>query len=290
MALKQFAAPYRLVDSGNGRKLEQFGPFLIDRPAAAAVWRPALASVAWAEAHAVFSRQRGNRWSFRQSLPPDWCVAVDGLKFRVAPTPFGHLGVFPEHATTWRAVDRCVRHWLEGNPGQRPHVLNLFAYSGGATLAALRAGAAVCHLDASRPMVSRARENACLNNLGDGDVRWLIDDVRRFLKREIGRSRRYHGIVLDPPTYGRGTRQEVFKVEHDIGLLLDNCRTVLVEEPLFVLLTSHTPTFTPTVLRNLLTQSLPHRAGAAIDAGELAIAGQPGTYDLPSGSYAFWHG
>jgi 23S rRNA (cytosine1962-C5)-methyltransferase len=272
---------YKLIDSGNGRKLEQFGEYTVDRPCAQAVWRPLLPDDVWLRADAVFTRESGNKWEFRRRLPDWWPVEVGELVFRVEPTDFGHLGVFPEHAGAWS--------WLRTHAGDsgRLSVLNLFAYSGGATLAAARLGWEVCHLDASRKMVNWARENSSLNGLSDAPIRWIVDDVHKFLKREERRERTYDGIILDPPSFGRGRRQEVFKIDDHLLSLLGLCRRVLSTSPRFVYLSCHTPGYTPLVLHHLLSQSI--AMDGKVETGEMTLGDGQGALPVPSGTYAVWH-
>ena len=275
---------YQLLDSGAGRKLERFGEFLIERPCAQAVWRPRLPEDEWERADAKFTRRDGNRWLFRRTLPEWWPVEIAGVRFRIQPTDFGHLGVFPEHAGAWA----WMRILAAARPDAPPlRVLNLFAYSGGATLAAARLGWEVCHLDASRKMVAWARENAVLNDLADAPIRWIVDDVQKFLKREARRKRTYDGIILDPPSFGRGRRQEIFKIDEHLLNILEACRDVLSLKPAFLYLSCHTPGYTPLVLRHLLAQSLDSKTGR-IEAGEMTLGGDSEVFAVPCGTYAVW--
>ena len=278
---------YSLLDSGNGRKLEQFGPYRIDRPAAAAVWRPRRPETDWRDADAVFSRVEGKGWSRARAVPETWITTVSGLSFHVGLTDFGHVGVFPEHSHIWNWLEALVSSRRARDQAATPYVLNLFAYSGGATLAAARAGSKVCHVDASRATMVRARENAALNGAAREAVRWITDDVRKFLGREDRRGQRYDIIVLDPPSFGRGTRQEVFKIERDLPPLLGMCRGLLTERPLGLALTCHTPGFTPLLLSGLLHEAMDGIAGDN-EAGELVLPGAREALPLPSGAYATW--
>lgn len=280
------ASDYELLDSGDGRKLERFGPHVLSRPAAQAVWRPSLPPSRWAQADAAFDREDGQRWHNRGALPESWTITVDGLRFRLSGTDFGHLGIFPEQREQWLWLDRTIRA-AAARLGRRPTVLNLFAYSGGATLAALRAGAEVCHLDASRGMVQWARDNAAMNDLADAPVRWIAEDAHKFLGREERRGRRYDGVILDPPTFGRGAGGEVYKIERDLVKTLALCRAVLSDEPGFALLSGHTPGFSPVVLANTLGPSMAGVRGR-VEHGELLLAGAPGIAPLPNGTWARW--
>jgi 23S rRNA (cytosine1962-C5)-methyltransferase len=279
MEKKGAAMSYSLLDSGNGEKLERFGPYLLVRPAAQAVWQPRLAKEAWREADARFVRESGNRWSARTELPKSWITTCEEIRFKIVPTDFGHLGLFPEHALIWKQM-RALLKRRQGTP----NVLNLFAYSGGATFAAAAAGAKVCHLDASKGMVSWARENAVLNRLDTAPIRWIVDDVLKFLRRELKREMRYDGIILDPPSFGRGNQGEVFKIERDLPEILELCKKLLSNSALFVFLSSHTPGFTPLVMHHLLTETLP---AGRIEAQEMVIRAE-NSFELPCGSYAKW--
>lgn len=273
---------YTLLDAGNGRKLEQFGPCLVDRPCAQAVWRPALPSSRWQQAQAFFTREQGARWEFRQKMPENWVCEIEGIRFHLQPTDFGHVGVFPEHALAWRKVQKICFSGVS----VKPVVLNLFAYSGGATLALAKAGCEVCHLDASHKMVDWARQNAALNALAEAPIRWIVDDVQKFLKREIRRERQYDGIILDPPSFGRGSNQELFQIDNHMLDLLELCRNVLSLKPRFLFLSCHTPGYTPLVLTHLLTQTLPK---GSISAGELVLpVNHPEILAVPSGTWALW--
>jgi len=272
---------YQLLDSGREQKLERFGKHVLIRPCAQALWEPVLSSEIWDQADAIFTREKGNKWHIRTHLPSHWVAEIEGMLFKILPTDFGHLGVFPEHSMFWK--------WMTPLIAKRkmpPNILNLFAYSGGATLAAAKAGAKVCHLDASKGMVDWARENAELNHLTQASIRWIVDDVSKFLKREIRRGVRYDGIILDPPSFGRGSQGEVFKFERDVPFILSLCRDLLSESASFIILSCHTPGVTPLVLSYLLQQVLKDKKGK-IDSGEMLIKGEK-TFSLPSGSFARW--
>lgn len=272
---------YELLDSGNGAKLERFGEVVLARPCAQAVWQPQRPA-RWKSADATFDREDGNRWHGRNRLPQEWVIDVDGTRFRLSGTDFGHLGIFPEQRAQWAWIRETV-----AAAGRPVRVLNLFAYSGGSTLAAARGGAEVCHLDASKGMVQWARANAALNGLENHPIRWIVDDAHKFLNREIRRGRRYDGIILDPPTYGRGGNGETYKIERDLTETLRLCRALLSDSPLFLLLSAHTPGHTPIVLGNVLTQAL-RGLGGAVTSGEMVLSGTPDVFPLPSGAYARW--
>ncbi len=276
---------YQLLDSGGGRKLERFGAYTLVRPASQAIWRPQQADSMWQKADALFSRDEDNRWHQRHRLPETWNVEVSGLHFHLKTTDFGHLGIFPEQRHAWLWIQKKIEE-IKAKSKQDIHVLNLFAYSGGSTLAAAKGGAHVCHLDASQGMVSWAQDNARLNGLEGAPIRWIVDDVNKFLAREIRRGRRYDAIILDPPTFGRGSKGELFKIEEHLVPLLDRCRELLSDTPRFVLLSGHTPGITPMCLQHLLEQMMSGKKGEIMH-GEMLLEGVD-TFPLPSGAYARW--
>jgi 23S rRNA (cytosine1962-C5)-methyltransferase len=277
---------YELLDSGDGRKLERFGRIVLARPCAQAVWKPSLPEEAWARADAAFDRADGNRWHNRGALPAEWTVRAAGIAFRLSGTDFGHLGIFPEQREQWAWIRETVAR-ARATRRDPVQVLNLFAYSGGSTLAAALGGAAVCHLDASKGMVQWARDNARLNGLEDRPIRWIADDAHTFLCREARRGRRYDAVILDPPTFGRGQGNELYKIEKDLPETLRLCRELLTPDPLFVLLSAHTPGYSPVVLRNVLGQAV-RGLGGALACGELLLTGAEGVPPAPCGAFARW--
>lgn len=274
---------YELLDSGHGQKLERFGPVLLIRPCAQAVWAPRCPEL-WESATASFDRKDGLNWHGRERLPETWTITVREVRMQLSTTDFGHLGIFPETLDLWDQIRRDVQE-AQKERDSAPRFLNLFAYSGGATLAAAKAGASCCHLDASRGMVEWARTNAALNGLDQAGIRFIVDDVSGFLRREVRRGRKYDCVLLDPPSFGRGRRGELYKIEKNVQETLELVRQVLSDSPLFVVLTSHTPGFSPIILKNLLEQSL---GPGDLSCGEMLLQGRPGVLDLPSGNWASW--
>ncbi len=274
---------YTLLDSGHGRKLERFGDYTLDRPCAQAVWNPAQPAL-WKNAHATFTRKDGLCWQGRHNLPDSWEATIEGVRMKLSTTDFGHLGVFPETRELWHWIRNTLQTQSK-NRTEPIQFLNLFAYSGGATLAAAQGGAHCCHVDASKGMVAWARENATLNNLQDHPIRWIVDDVNKFLQREARRGRRYDAVLLDPPSFGRGKSGELYKIEQALLETLQLVKDVLSEQPAFVYLTSHTPGFTPTVLSNLLQQLLP---AGKLEQGEMLLRGEADALDVPSGTWSRW--
>jgi 23S rRNA (cytosine1962-C5)-methyltransferase len=276
---------YELLDSGSFQKLERFGTVVLSRPCAQAVWKKTLSESAWRQATASFFRDGGNQWRGREKLPETWEIEVDGIRFKLSSTDFGHLGIFPEQRDQWRRIREVCTAFAEKH-GHAARVLNLFAYSGGSTLAAAHGGAEVCHVDASKGMVDWARQNAALNRLEDKPIRWIVDDVTKFLEREHRRERQYDLIILDPPSYGRGARGEIFKIENDLPPLLSLLGKLMSAQPLGLLLSCHTPELTPISLHHLLLQQFGNLG--ALSHGEMQLRGSSEVLPVPSGSFCWW--
>ncbi len=275
---------YELLDSGDGRKLERFGKYVLARPCSQAMWRPNKSAAEWAKADASFDREDGNNWHGRANLPKEWQIKTAGITFKLGGTDFGHLGIFPEQRAQWKWIRETVG---VGCRSRCTSVLNLFAYSGGSTMAAALGGAEVCHLDASKGMVEWARENARLNGLAERPIRWIVDDAHKFMKREIRRGRKYDAIILDPPTFGRGAGGEMYKIERDLKETLSLVRELLSDHPLFVLFSSHTPGLSQIVAENILAQLFPQ---ARLESGEMLLEPHPSSLTprpcpCPSGIY-----
>lgn len=277
---------YQLIDSGNGRKLEQFGDFVLNRPASQAIWKPRLNDQIWSDAHVIVDRDGKRTLLQRSKIPDSWSTMIEGILFKLSVTDFGHIGVFPEQRSNWAKLQNIVKDRVK--QGDVPNVLNLFAYSGGSTLACAKAGAKVTHLDASKGMVSWARDNAELNDLQQAPIRWMVDDVIKFCERELRRGVRYDGIILDPPTYGRGKANEVFKIEEHLPYLLELCNQLLSDKPLFILLSCHTPGFTPIVLEHLLRQAISFNSGTFQPSEMLLEGASDDVLSLPNGTQCFW--
>ncbi len=278
---------YTLLDSGNFEKLEQVGQYRLIRPAPQAIWQPLHPARLWRTADARYLRSSsgGGNWEFRSTLPESWTISYFGLTLKIKLTNFGHLGIFAEQGSNWRWIQQQIKR--AGR--KKVSVLNTFAYTGGSSLAAAKAGAQVVHLDAARGIVMWARENAELSQLADRSIRWLVEDVTKFVAREIRRGNRYDAIILDPPSFGRGKKGEVWKFERDLPKLLEMCRQILAPRPLFVLLSAHTPGFTPLALENLLSDMMAG-LGGSLESIEMTIPEANGGRLLPSGTMARWKG
>lgn len=270
---------YQLMDSGEGKKLEQLGRYRLVRQATQALWKPSCPAW-WDEVDAVHHRRENGKghWQFFRRLPDTFPVKVGSWSFKAKLTGFGHVGFFPEQVRNW--------DWIQDQDLTGRSVLNLFGYTGGSTFAALRAGAEVTHVDASRSAVQWARENASLNQLEHAPVRWIVEDVNRFVQREIRRGRVYQGVILDPPTYGRGARGEVWRLEANISGLLADLRRILSDVAI-VLLSAHTPGITPRCLAQVLASEL-DLPFSQIQQDEMIVPGSDETCCLPSGAFAGW--
>jgi 23S rRNA (cytosine1962-C5)-methyltransferase len=232
---------YALLDSGNGAKLERFGPYTFVRPEHQAIWRPALPQERWRAAHATFrptGEESGGRWEFHLPVKTPWKMSYKGLSFLAFTANSRHMGVFPEQAAHWDWMSALIKE--RSRQSSAPiRVLNLFGYTGLATLAAAQAGAQVTHVDASKKSILLARENQSLSGLSDRPIRWLVDDAYKFVRREVRRGSQYEGIVLDPPKFGRGPQGQVWELFESLPELLENCRAILSPQPLFVILTAY---------------------------------------------------
>jgi 23S rRNA (cytosine1962-C5)-methyltransferase len=278
---------YQLIDSGNGKKLERFGSYTLCRPCSQAVWAPILPQHVWASADASFDRTEKKGWEYKIKFPDEWVLDTKHIRFLLRTTDFGHLGIFAEQLPFWSWIRSTILTAKEKR-NSPPKVLNLFAYSGGSSLAASLGGAQVCHVDAAKGMVDWARENAKLNGLEKAPIRWIVDDALKFLIREAKRGVQYDAIILDPPTFGRGAKGEIFKIEEQISPLLEAIKALLSDAPLFILFSCHTPGWTPITLQQLLHQlRLPK---GVIEGGEMVLQSEKehATYAIPSGVYAIW--
>ena len=279
---------YRLVDCTCSEKLELWGEIPLIRPDPQIIWKTERRSELWDKAYGHYHRsgRGGGQWSFKKKLPESWVISYGKngeLKFNIRPTGFKHTGLFPEQAVNWDFMDGIIRA-----SGREISVLNLFAYTGGATLACANAGASVCHVDASKGMVQWARDNAAASGLSEKPIRWIVDDCEKFVSREIRRGRRYDAIIMDPPSYGRGPNQEVWKLEDSIYDLVKLCVNVLNDDPLFFLLNSYTTGLSPSVMAYILREAICGKFGGSVTADEIGIPVESGGGILPCGSTAIW--
>ncbi|MBU5420458.1 class I SAM-dependent methyltransferase [Acetanaerobacterium sp. MSJ-12] len=276
---------YQVLDCSGGEKLERWGDKLLIRPDPQIIWNTPKDPALWDRADARYLRSKtgGGRWEYRKKLPESWQIRYRELTFKISPTGFKHTGLFPEQAANWDLFDGLIR--AAGRPVK---VLNLFAYTGGATLACAAAGASVCHVDASKGMVAWSRENAALSGLGERPIRWIVDDCEKFVAREIRRGNRYDAVIMDPPSYGRGPGGEVWKLEDQIYDLVCLCEQVLSDAPLFFALNSYTTGLSPSVMAHLLGAVLIPRRGGRVEADEIGLPVQSTGLALPCGNTALW--
>ncbi len=276
---------YRLLDCSGGERLEAWGKTVLVRPDPQILWDTPKQHSGWKhpDAHYHRSQKGGGSWEYFSDLPQSWNIRYGNLIFRIQPTGFKHTGLFPEQAVNW---DWMAQRIAAAN---RPiKVLNLFAYTGGATLACAAAGAAVTHVDASKGMVHWARENAKLSGLEEKPIRWLVDDCEKFVEREIRRGNQYDGIVMDPPSYGRGPGGEIWKLEEKIYHLVERCSLLLKEDALFFLLNSYTTGLSPSVMAYLLGCVVQPKLKGSVSADEIGLPVEQSGLTLPCGSTAIW--
>lgn len=271
---------YSIIATGDGMKLERWGDVYLLRPDPQVIWPERTDMSAYKSLNAIYNRSEsgGGGWKILKKMPQEWVVSYGNLKFLVKPMGFKHTGLFPEQAVNWDRMSELIRS------ASRPiSVLNLFAYTGGATVACLAAGASVCHVDASKGMVERAGENVRLSGLKDKPVRFIIDDCKKFVQREIRRGRKYDAIIMDPPSYGRGPNGEMWKIESELYPLVELCAEVLSDNPLFFLINSYTTGLQPMVLKNILTLTVGAKFKGTVEAYEVGIKTEEGI-DLPCGA------
>lgn len=283
---------YELLDCGDGMKQERWGDVTLVRPDPQIIWprQGCDLGAPWEEWDGYYHRSDtgGGRWEFRRTLPDHWKIgyAPLGLTFKIRPTSFKHTGLFPEQAINWEWFSEKLKR-AAAESGRAASVLNLFGYTGAATVAAAKAGAVVCHVDAAEGMVKWCRENAALSGLAEAPIRYIVDDCLKFARRELRRGRRYDAIIMDPPTYGRGSSGEMWRLEDQLWTLLTECRSLLSEQPLFVLINAYTARLSPTVVANLLTELMAARGGT-ITAGEIGLPIRRDGKVLPCGIYGRW--
>lgn len=278
------SADYEYLDAGNGARLERFGPHILNRPSPQAIWPPERPEE-WKKAAGVYVRSSsgGGTWAFPARLPDTWPVKYGPCTFHIKPTGFGHVGLFPEHSCHWE----WVRHQIRA-AGESCRILHLFAYTGAMSLVAAEAGAQVCHVDAVEDINRWARKNAEASGLADRPIRWITDDALKFTAREVRRKKTYEGIIIDPPTYGKGPTGEKWFLEEQIGILLGHLRELMAERPRFILFTCHTPGFSTPLLENLL-RAWPDTFGGRLESGNMILSNRNDKCVLPVGVFARWH-
>ena len=273
---------YEILECGDGLKKERWGDIILVRPDPQIIWP--LKSGDWSEYDAYYQRSKkgGGRWDFRRKIPEFWVVHYRQSQFKIRPTDFKHTGLFPEQAVNWDWFSSII------NRSKRtPNILNLFAYTGGATIAAAHTGAKVCHVDAAKGMMAWARENAALSGLQTAPIRYIVEDCLKFVERELRRGNQYDAIIMDPPSYGRGKKGEIWQFENDLWGLLQKCRKLLSPQPLFFLVNAYTTGISSTVVGNLLRDTLDGLPGS-VTSGEIGLPVSDSRNTLPCGLYARW--
>ena len=285
MRKTEFWSDYELIDSSCGERLERWGDIILIRPDPQVIWNTERKNPLWRHAHARYIRSNtgGGKWQMFKKVPASWQVKYRDLVFNVKPMGFKHTGVFPEQAVNWDLAADIIRR-----SDRQLNILNLFGYTGCATIACLKAGAKVCHVDAAKGMVNWAKENAVSSGVADQPVRWIVDDCAKFVAREIRRGHKYDGIIMDPPSYGRGPNGEVWKLEERIYEFVDLCAGVVADQAEYVILNSYTTGLSPSVMEYLLGTVIQSRFGGTVSSNEIGLDVTESGLTLPCGSTAIW--
>lgn len=280
---------YEVIDASQGEKLERWGKYILVRPDPQVIWDTPKIEKGWKHRNAHYHRSSkgGGEWEFFD-LPKQWNIGYKDLTFNLQPFSFKHTGLFPEQAANWEWFSKIIKEAKKKDPAGEIKVLNLFAYTGGATVAAAKAGAAVTHVDASKGMVTWAKENAAHSGLEEASIRYIVDDCVKFVEREIRRGNQYDAVIMDPPSYGRGPKGEIWKIEENIHPFVKLCTQVLKENPLFFLINSYTTGLQPAVLAYLLGVELPPKFGGTIQADEIGLPVTSNGLVLPCGASGRW--
>jgi 23S rRNA (cytosine1962-C5)-methyltransferase len=278
---------YELIDSGDEEKLERYGRYILRRPDPQALWKKSLLELEWKNADAIFDADRKVWKKKNESMQNEWQINFDDLKFNIKPTAFKHTGIFPEQESNWDFIKSKVKSQKSKGNSEPIKVLNLFGYTGGATMAALSAGAEVTHVDGSKSAITWAKENAELSGLINKPVRWIIDDARKFVTREIKRSGKYDGIIMDPPSFGRGGKGEIWKIETDFIKLLEECSKILSDKPLFFIINGYAAGYSSSAYYNALEPIMKKYSGN-FEIGELSIEESKSGRILPCGIFVRW--
>ena len=275
---------YEVIDTSSGEKLERWGNYILVRPDPQVIWDTPKNSRGWKKMNGHYHRSKkgGGEWEFFD-LPEQWSIHYRSLTFQLKPFSFKHTGLFPEQATNWDWFSEKIK-----NAGRPIKVLNLFAYTGGATLSAAKAGASVTHVDASKGMVGWAKENAATSGLSEAPIRWLVDDCVKFVEREIRRGNKYDGIIMDPPSYGRGPKGEIWKIEESIYPFVQLCEQLLSDDALFMLINSYTTGLQPAVLTYMLSTAIASKHGGKVISDEIGLPVRSNSLVLPCGASGRW--
>ena len=276
---------YELIDCSDGERLERWNNIILIRPDPQVIWKTPKNNPLWKKADAVYHRSKsgGGAWEVKTKLPPYWSIDYKDLTFNIKTMGFKHTGIFPEQAVNWDEIRALIRE-----AGRPVKVLNLFAYTGGATVACLKEGASVVHVDASKGMVAWAKENAASSSVADKSVRWIVDDCIKFVQREIRRGNRYDIIIMDPPSYGRGPGGEVWKLEDEVYSFVELCSRLLYSGSIAVLINSYTTGLSPSVMQYILGSVVVPRFGGKVSSSEIGLPVTQSKMILPCGASAFW--
>ena len=278
---------YELIDATNGNRLERWGDKILIRPDPQIIWNTEAKDIRWKNADGIYHRSNsgGGSWEVKnKDIQTSWNISYNGLKFGIKIMNFKHTGVFPEQATNWDLLDKII----SSSENKKMNVLNLFAYTGGATLASAKAGAKVCHVDASKGMVSWSRENAKMSNLENSPIRWIVDDCEKFVLREIRRNNKYDGIIMDPPSYGRGPNGEIWKIEDNLFEFVNECEKLLSDDPEFFIINSYSTGFSASTIEYLVSEIVKKKYGGFVFSSEIGIKVMSSGLILPSGSTVIW--
>ncbi len=276
---------YSVIATGDGYKLERWKDVVLLRPDPQVIWKSSVDMDGYKGLSAKYVRSEtgGGKWLYKGKMPDEWTVSYNDLTFKIKPMGFKHTGLFPEQAVNWDKMRSLIQ-----NAGREISVLNLFAYTGGATVACAKAGASVCHVDSAKAMVERAGENVRLSKIENPKVRYIIDDCKKFVEREIRRGRRYDAVIMDPPSYGRGPNGEMWKLETELFSLVELCAKVLSDNPLFFLINSYTTGLQPQVIKNILEITLANKKGGKVEAYEVGLETEEKGVILPCGNSGMW--
>ena len=280
---------YEVISTSGGEKLERWGDYILVRPDPQVIWNTPKYNPGWKHFNGHYHRSSkgGGEWEFK-NLPEEWSIHYEELTFNLKPFAFKHTGLFPEQAVNWDWFSDIIKKQLSDNPGRTFKVLNLFAYTGGATLSAAKAGASVTHVDASKGMVTWAKENAISSGLGDAPIRWLVDDCVKFVEREIRRGNKYDGIIMDPPSYGRGPKGEIWKIEDSVFPFIELTTQLLNEDSAFFLINSYTTGLQPAVLSYMLNTCIKPKFGGEVISDEIGLPVSENGLVLPCGASGRW--
>lgn len=273
---------YELLDSGDGLKLERYGKFVLSRPDPQVLWKKKLSEDVWQNADAIFEKGEVSKWKIKKEVPEKWEIEIQGLSFEIYLSKFKHVGIFPEQLSNWLWMSDLIK-----KAGRPVKILNLFGYTGGASIACLKAGAEVVHVDASKTSIEHARMNAEISGLSEKPIRWILDDAYDFVKREIRRGNKYDGIIMDPPAFGRGPKGEIWKIEENFLPLVDDAKKILSDNPLFFLINGYASGYSPIAYEENLSDL--KKLGGSISSGELTIEEKESGRLLPAGIFARWN-